>query len=118
MQDEEEPTEEESTMSVPAEDPPPEEVEEKPKDEMADLFEVPQPEDNDMTTAHLVAAPKKDDLSDLTDPPEEEDISDLFAGGEPLALEPEPEPVKRPERRVKFVKRYPPPPTSLRGVGS
>jgi len=59
--------------------PPPEEE----KDELADLFEVPQPEDNDITTEHLTAVPEKEDLSDLFNVSEEEimggdsDLSDL-----------------------------------------
>lgn len=39
----------------------------KPKDSMSDLFDVPQMQDNDMTIDHLLAAPKMtDDMSDLT----------------------------------------------------
>ena len=63
-------------ISEPVAEPPP-------KDELADLFEVPQPEDNDITTEHLTAVPEKEDLSDLFNVSEEEmmggdsDLSDL-----------------------------------------
>ena len=60
----------------------PEIVEEPPKDELADLFEVPQPEDNDMTISHLFEVPEEEDLSDLVDVGNE----DLMGyGGEPPA---------------------------------
>ena len=89
---------------------------EEPKSDIDDLFEVPQPEDNDIRTDHLVAAPEEDDLSDLTDPPEEEELSDLFTGEQPAE---EPEQVQRPpvRRFIRTNRRYPPPPTSVQGVG-
>ena len=37
----------------------------KPKNDMSDMFEVPQPEDNDMYVEDLVEAPGEEDMSDL-----------------------------------------------------
>jgi len=103
MQDEEEEVEEEQAIRVPAEATPPEEVEEKPKDELEDLFEVPQEEDNDMATDHLVDVDEEEDLSDLTD------VSREDVMGTP--------PVVR-KRKVRPKPRHSqPPPTSLGGVG-
>ena len=100
--------------AIPPVIPQPEEVVEEPKNDIDDLFEVPQPEDNDMRTDHLVAAPEEDDMSDLTDPPEEEELSDLFTGEQPAE---EPEQVQRPPvRRYVRTNRPYSPPTSLRGL--
>ena len=111
------PEDEGQTISVPVEATPPAEVEEEPKSDIDDLFEVPQPEDNDMRTDHLVAAPEDDDLSDLTDPPEEEELSDLFTGEQP-AEEPEQErPTRQPPKRLVRTSKGYPPPTTLGGVG-
>lgn len=102
------PVREEQVEAIPPEEriepPPPDEIEEKPEDELADLFEVPQPEDNDMVTDHLVELDEEDDLSDLTEVTREDIM------GTP--------PVKRvPKRRLKRTGRhYPPPPTSIGGV--
>lgn len=82
------------------------EPEAKPKDELADLFEVPQPDDNDMTTDHLVEAPEEEDVSDLVEVSQE----DLMGKLPP----PKPKPVVKFRRTTK---RYtPPPPTGVRGV--
>ena len=118
MQDEEEQAEEEQTIIVPAEalPPEPEVEEEKEPDELADLFEVPQPEDNDMRTDIALDLDEEDimggdpDMSDLVDVPDE-----VFTGAPPAS---EPEKVKRPVRRVRLIRRRPPtPPTSIQGVG-
>lgn len=122
MQDEEERTEEE-TIIVPAEATPPEaavvevpEAEEEPG-ELDDLFEVPQPEDNDMRTDIALDVSEEDimggdpDMSDLTDVPDE-----VFSGAPPAE---EPEQVQRPvvkKKKYRIVRREPPP-TSLQGVG-
>ena len=108
---------EELAIQMPVSEPLPKSEPEEPKSDTDDLFEVPQPEDNDMRTDHLVAAPEDDDLSDLTDPPEEEELSDLFTGEQP-AEEPEQERQTRqaPRRFVRTNRRYPPP-TSMQGVG-
>jgi len=88
-----------------------EEVEEEPeeeKDELADLFEVPQPEDNDMAIDDLFTLPNEedDDLSDLTDVSTED-----IMGGEPI-----PKPKYKVVRRIRRTgKRYIPPP-SMGGV--
>ena len=38
----------------------------KPKNDLADLFSVPAPEDNDMYVDDLIESPGEDDMSDLT----------------------------------------------------
>ena len=43
------------------------EIKEESSDDLADLFEVPQPEDNDMATGYLVEKPGDDDISDLVE---------------------------------------------------
>ena len=108
------PNEEElQEVTIPAAVPPPEPVvveeEPEPESDIDDLFEVPQPEDNDMRTDHLFAAPEEDDLSDLTDT---EGIMELDDEPEPVA-----EPPQRTTRKVRVVRRRPPtPPPSLGGV--
>jgi len=87
---------EEDITEMPAEAPEPE-----PKDELADMFEVPQPEDNDMVTDHLVELDEEDDLSDLT-AVSREDIM-----GTP------PKPKYKIVRRGRRFLRREPPPTSL-----
>lgn len=103
------PDNEEQKIRLPIEAIPPvapelEEVEEEKKDELADMFEVPQEDDNDMVTDHLVELDEEDDLSDLT-AVSREDIM-----GTP------PKPRVRVTRRGKRFIRREPPPTSLRGV--
>ena len=106
---------EELAIQMPVSEPLPKSEPEEPKSDTDDLFEVPQPEDNDMRTDHLIAAPEEDDMSDLTDPPEEEDLSDLFTGEQP-AEEPE-RAIRPPVRRyVRTNRPYYPPPTSLKGL--
>jgi hypothetical protein len=91
-----------------------EQVEEKPEPEadsdgLSDLFEVPQPEDNDMVTDHLVEVDEEDDLSDLTDVSVEDVMGEA----------PEPEPPKKRYRivpRGRRVIRREPPSTTLGGV--
>jgi len=65
--------------------------EEESSDDLDDLFEVPQPEDNDMAVDHLVARPEEDDLSDLVEVSEEdimgEPLVDQGYGGEPAGEE-------------------------------
>ena len=51
-----------------------EQAPEKPKSDMDDLFEVPQPEDNDMAIDDLFEVDDEDDFDDLTDIPD-----DLFS---------------------------------------
>ena len=78
---------------------------EEEKDELADLFEVPQPEDNDMVTDHLLDIDEDDDLSDLTS------VSQEDVMGTPLGES---------KKRYRVVPRRvnaPPPPTSLGGIG-
>lgn len=112
IQSEEEEVEEEQTIIVPAEATTPEpEVEEEEEDELADLFEVPQPKDNDMRTDHLFGVDDEGDMSDLVEV-SEEDIM-----GEPS----EPESVERPvvkSKKYRIVRpiRREPPPTSLGGI--
>jgi len=104
MQDEEEEQTEETTIRIPTEATPPEEVEEEPKDELDDLFEVPQPEDNDMATDHLVDIDEEEDLSDLTT------VTDEDIMGSPPVVR------KRKERPRRVGIRREPPPTSIGGV--
>jgi len=84
--------------------------EEEEEDELADLFTPPEPEDNDMTTDHLVKAPEKEDLSDLFE------VSDEDIMGEAPA--PEPEPPPKPRYRIvrRPIRRSPPPPTIVGGI--
>jgi len=87
------------------------------EDDIADLFEGPQPEDNDMATDHLFAVDEPEDLSDLTDVPEEAVMGEeLDAESEP---EPEPQPQPRRYRIVskgrRVIRREPPSP-GIRGV--
>ena len=114
-----------SIESVPVETKPEEEEEEK--DELADLFEVPQPGDNDMETDDLFECTEKDIVGGRELSEEDEkamadmvDVSYEDIMGEP---EPEPEPEPPPKPKYKLVRRfkrtnkqYPPPPTSLGGV--
>lgn len=88
------------------------EVEPEPeeKDELADLFEVPQPEDNDMVTDHLTRIGEEDDMSDLVEVTEED-----IMGEAPEEPEP-PKPRFRIRPRGRRVIRREPPPTSLGGV--
>ena len=81
----------------------------KKRDSMADLFEVPQPEDNDMYVDDLVATPEEDDISDLVD------VSNEDIMGEPPPLNKERE-YKMPSRRVRRTSRPYNPPTSLGGM--
>ena len=81
-------------------------------DDLSDLFEVPQPDDNDMVTDHLFVLDEEDDLSDLFDVSRE----DILGAG--FNQPPEP---PRPKYRVtqkgrRISRRQPPPPTSLRGI--
>ena len=46
----------------------------KPKNDMADLFEVPQPEDNDIYVDDLLEIPEEGSYSDLTDVSKEDII--------------------------------------------
>jgi len=46
-------------------------------DDLQDLFEGPQPEDNDMAIDHLVNM-SEEDMDDLVGVPEEEEMDDLF----------------------------------------
>lgn len=108
---------EEETIIVPAEATPPEpEVEEeKEPDELADLFTVPQPEDNDMRTDIALGFDEEDiiggdpDMSDLVDVPEEDIMGEAPA--------PEERPVAK-KKKYKIVRpiRREPPPTSLGGI--
>lgn len=78
----------------------------KPKDDMSDLFEVPQPEDNDMVVDHLVEPPEEEDMSDLVDVSQEDLMGEL--------PKPKPKPVARFRRTVKPY--TPPPPTGVREI--
>lgn len=95
--------EEEEIIRTPDEVIPPVEVEEEP-DELADLFEVPQSEDNDMATDHLVDIDEEEDLSDLTTVTNED-----IMGSPPIVR-------KRKASPRKVALRHPPP-TTLGGVG-
>ena len=79
------------------------------EDALADLFEVPQQDDNDMRTAHLVELEEEEDLSDLVDV----DFGTDIVGDE------EPEPQQKrfriSPRGRRFIRRQPPP-TSLGGL--
>ena len=89
---------------IPQLEPQLEAIREEVDSDIDDLFEVPQPDDNDMRTDHLFARPEPEDLSDLFD---NEGILDLDD-------EPEPEPRPTPRRVVRTKKLYrpsPPPPT-------
>ena len=116
MPDEEERAEEE-TIIVPAEATPPEpEVEEEEEDELKDLFEVPQPEDNDMRTDIALDFDEEDiiggdsNMSDLVDVPEEDIM------GEPESEEAERPVVKKKKYRIVRPIRREPPPTSVGGI--
>ncbi len=73
------------------------------EDSLADLFEVPQEEDNDI---------RVDDLFEL---PDDEDISDLTSVSDEDVMRGEPVPGARSKRKVRYVRRtskgYNPPPT-------
>jgi len=109
-----EPEEVEEVAYRPEPMPVPVEPEEEEEDELADLFEVPQPEDNDMRTGHLVEVPEEADFSDLIEVSEADIMGDDFPGTPPSTETPETRrvPVKRFKRTPR---RYPPPPT-LGGV--
>lgn len=76
---------------------------------LADLFDVPQPEDNDMRTDHLVELEEEEDLSDLVD----------VNFGTDIVGDEEPEPQQKrfriSPRGRRFIRRQPPP-TSLGGL--
>ncbi len=100
------PTEPLASIPVPEEAIEPVEPEPKPKDELADLFEVPKPDDNDMVVDHLIDAPEEEDLSDLVEVSDEDIMGKLPPR--------KPKPVERFRRTSK---RYiPPPPTGIRGI--
>lgn len=84
------------------------------KGELDDLFEVPQPEDNDMVTDHLVELDEEDDLSDLTSVSREDIMGEPYPGVPSVEEE---VPIQR-LRRVKRTGRryYPTPPPSLGGL--
>jgi len=80
------------------------------EDELADLFTVPQPDDNDMKTDHLLEVPEETT---------EEDLADLFEVGDIMDDEeypgtpPTPEEIPRrtiPRRYKRTPRRYQPPP--------
>lgn len=97
--------EEEDEIRIPAEVPPPvAEVEEESEGDVDDLFEVPQLEDNDMRTDHLIDIDDPEDLSDLTAVTQEDVM------GTPPKQKPKYRLVRRP------IRRYPPPPTTVRGI--
>ncbi len=74
------------------------------KDELDYLFEVPQPEDNDIYTADLVEVPEEEDLSDLV----------TVSNDDIMGEAPKP---KKTGKYKKTTKRYiPPAPTSLGGM--
>jgi len=92
----------------------------EPEDELADLFEVPQPEDNDMAIDHLLAPPEEvtedDDVEDLVEVSAEDIMGEPYPGTPPSTETPE-TPGRVPVKRFKrTLRRYPPPPTSLGGV--
>ncbi len=78
------------------------------KDELADLFEVPQPDDNDMTIDHLFLSEEEDDMSDLTEVSTEDIMGEEEA--KPAIKE------RRVARRFKRVPRRYTPPTSIGGL--
>lgn len=54
-------------------------VENRNDDDLDELFEVPQPEDNDMAVDHLLAIGDENSMDDLTAVDEEESMEDLFS---------------------------------------
>lgn len=85
----------------------PEPVSEPPSDGIDDLFEVPQPEDNDMAIDHLIEVDEEEDISDLVDVSNEDIIGEA------------PEPPKKKYRivpRGSRVIRRQPPPASMQGT--
>jgi len=92
------------------------------RNDLSDLFEVPQPEDNDMTVDDLVSVDTTDvmggpeDLSDLTDVSGEdvmggpEDLSDLtdVSGEDVMGTPPRPGVARRVRKVPRFYRRYPP----------
>lgn len=89
---------------------PAEQTPEKPKGDMDDLFEVPQPEDNDMATDDLFESDGEEDFSDLTDIPYDEllgvDKEDIMGK----------KPIPRPQRFGRTQRPYSGP-TSMGGIG-
>jgi len=79
-------------------------VPEKPVDELADLFEVPEETDNDMETDDLVAPPGEETLDDLVSVSNEDIMGEA----------PKPKPKYRLIRRTN--KRYIPPTNGLQGL--
>jgi len=76
-------------------------------DELAELFEVPEPEDNDMFI---------DDLFEV-DSEDEDDLSDLTSVSNEDVMGPAPKPVqRRVVRRVRRTSRPYTPPSSMRGI--
>ena len=107
------------------------------KDGLADMFEVPKTEDNDMDTEYLFETDKEDDLSDMTEIPSDltdvsredimgeeaqidhelQDFPDDLVAGMPSSQEDSQTKRYRPSRirRLKVLRREPPP-TSMGGV--
>ena len=84
---------------------------EKPKDELADLFEVPQPEDNDMDTSDLFDADIDPDIDDLIDT----DLDDLINVPNE-AIMGTPPPPRKPKPKFRRTNRPYNPPTMLGGM--
>lgn len=108
-----EPEEQEEVAYQPVPIPEPEaEVEE---DELAELFEVPQPEDNDIRTDDLFQIDNPDeDLSDLTEVRHEDIMGEAYPGLPPAIGE---ESTQRVPRRIRRTpRRYFPPETGMTGI--
>jgi len=110
----EEPVERVEPVTEPTPEPEPEE-----EDELAGLFEVPQPDDNDMRIDHLFAQPEgEEDFSDLVEVSREDIMGDGvgedYPGTPPSTELPQRRSVKRFKRTSR---RYqPPPPPSVQGL--
>ena len=74
------------------------------RNDLSDLFEVPQPEDNDMTVDDLVSV----DTTDVMGGPE--DLSDLtdVSGEDVMGTPPRPGVARRVRKVPRFYRRYPP----------
>ena len=79
-------------------------------DELADLFEGPKPEDNDMVIDHLVDF-TEEDVEDLLEVDEEEGVEDLLSVGREDIMGSKPKP------KLKLVRTNKPyPPAGLSGM--
>ncbi len=112
-----EPAQEETESELAVETPEamPEVPETKKKDELADLFELPKPDDNDITTKHLFEMEQPDDLSELVEVSDEDVMGQEMPG---LVTTKKPTPRYKVIPQNRRVIRRPSPPTITGGMES